>query len=91
MEGDRSERINRLLHDAEQAESGAWFAWRMARSVAGDGPKAVARRNEHMEHAAGMDAKAKRLRAEALELDPERTDPAWREDEAWRHRTGSEK
>lgn len=54
------ERIDRLLHDAEHAESGAAFAARMAR-IDPANPDHAKYRDEYR-------AKAKRLRAEAKAL-----------------------
>ena len=58
---DRDEKIDRLLHDAEHAESGAQMADMMR-----DRPNALL-----------LYEKARKLRADALALDPKKEAPAW--------------
>ncbi len=63
MDDELFERVDRLLHDAEQADGGA----RMARAM------------QDTESANRMTAKARALRAEAEVLDPEHRAHAWAE------------
>ena len=65
MGSERDEKIDRLLHDAEHADSGAMMAGVM---------------QDH-EAKRRLIAKAANLRAQALALDPERTAPSWEEDD----------
>lgn len=67
----RFQQVDRLLHDAEHADSGAAFA----RHMAGMQPH----NRQHRQAAEELAAKRDRLLAEALALDPERTAPAWEE------------
>ena len=59
--------IDRLLHDAEHAHSGAMLARRMR------DPEAAKRLFE----------KSRRCRAQAAILDPDKAAPAWKEIEPW--------
>jgi hypothetical protein len=59
----RGQTIDDLLHDAERAKGGAYFARMM-----GDGKSAKE-----------LDEKAKRLFAAANDRDPQHLDPAWSE------------
>lgn len=63
----RNQTVDRLLHDAEHAESGAAFA------------KSIG----HHPQAEEMTVKAKILRQEAEKLDPKHEAPAWAEDATW--------
>ena len=63
--------VNRLLHDAEHADSGASFAALMYRRDPLN--------KDHLEAMEALQAKRDRLIAEALALDPDRTDDAWEE------------
>lgn len=62
------DRVDRLLHDAEHADSGAEFARRMV-VIQPDN-------DAHRAAAHDLTAKRDRLLAEALALDPQRTAPA---------------
>lgn len=62
-ENEKNERVDRCLHEAEHAQSGAQMAEQM--------------RDEY--HARQLRNKRDNLIREALEVDPKRTAPAWEE------------
>jgi hypothetical protein len=64
-------KIDRLLHDAENADSGASFALMMAESD----PSNPTHKRMHRE----LSAKRDQLLGKALALDPDRSAPAWSE------------
>lgn len=64
---DRDQIVDRLLHDAEHAESGRQFAARIG----------------HVEPAKDLTEKRDRLLAKAQELDPAHEAPAWKEHAEW--------
>ncbi len=65
------QRIDALLHDAEQAQGGAVFARWMVAAQPGN--------PQHAQVAKRLDAKRDRLVRQARALDPDRTAPAWRQ------------
>lgn len=65
---DRDGKVDRLLHDAEHAKSGARFARMLIGRIA-----------SAADDAKDLDEKVARLVAEANRLDPDHAAPAWKE------------